>query len=152
MNVLLDTNILVYIARTKQTDSVMDFIAPGEANLYVSVVSVAEIRSLALRNNWGIPRRKLIENFWDRVNVVEITQLYVNAYAQIDAYSQRLNPGVADYPFATPRNMGKNDLWIASLAALLGLQLVTTDADFDHLHNVFFSVRKINPVEFQRFF
>ncbi|WP_224751124.1 PIN domain-containing protein [Mucilaginibacter pankratovii] len=43
--------------------------------------------------------------------------------------------------------MGKNDLWIASTAALLGLTLVTTDNDFDHLNNVFFDVRKIKPVE-----
>jgi tRNA(fMet)-specific endonuclease VapC len=110
MNLLLDTNILVYIARTKDTDSVLEFVAPGEANLYVSVVSVAEIRSLAIRNKWGIPRRKIIENFWGKINVVEITQLYVNAYAQIDSYAQRLNPDFIDYPFATPRNMGKNDL------------------------------------------
>jgi tRNA(fMet)-specific endonuclease VapC len=48
--------------------------------------------------------------------------------------------------------MGKNDLWIASLAALLGLKLVTTDSDFDHLHKVFFEVRKINPEEFIQFF
>jgi len=47
--------------------------------------------------------------------------------------------------------MGKNDLWIASLAALLGLVLVTTDSDFEHLDNVFFTVRKINPSEFKRF-
>ena len=43
--------------------------------------------------------------------------------------------------------MGKNDLWIASTAALLGLTLVSTDADFDHLNGVFFDIRKINPVE-----
>lgn len=152
MNLLLDTNILVYIARTKETDGVLEFIAPGGANLYVSVVSVAEIRSLAIRNKWGIRRLKLIEDFWDKVNVVGITQLYVNAYAQIDAYAQKLNPGFVEYPFATPRNMGKNDLWIASLAAILNLELITTDADFDYLHDVFFPVRKINPGEFQRFF
>ena len=39
---------------------------------------------------------------------------------QIDAYSQRLNPNFDSYPFDTPRNMGKNDLWIASAAAFLG--------------------------------
>ena len=86
------------------------------------------------------------------MNIVDINQLYVNIYAQIDAYSQRLNPDFVNYPFDTPRNMGKNDLWIASLAALLGLQLVTTDGDFDHLNNVFFPVRKIDPEEFNKFF
>jgi tRNA(fMet)-specific endonuclease VapC len=116
------------------------------------VVSEAEIRSLAIRNKWGAARYQLMENFLGTVNIVEITQLYVNAYSQIDAYSQRLNPGFDQYPSDTPRNMGKNDLWIASLAALLGLELVTTDADFDHLHNVFFQVRKISPGDFQRFF
>ena len=151
MNFLLDTNILVYISRAKDTDSIIDFIAADGANLVISVVSVAEIRSLAIRNKWGTSRRNLIESFWDRINVVEITQLYVNAYAQIDAYAQRLNPNFIDYPFATPRNMGKNDLWIASLAALLGLELITTDSDFDHLHNVFFPVRKISPIDFQPF-
>jgi tRNA(fMet)-specific endonuclease VapC len=41
--------------------------------------------------------------------------------------------------------MGKNDLWIASTAALLGLTLVTTDKDFDHLHLVFMEVKRITP-------
>ena len=95
-------------------------------------------------------KAQLIESFWEKVNVVEITQIYVNVYAQIDAYAQRLNPDFVDYPFATPRNMGKNDLWIASLAAILNLELITTDADLDYLHNTFFPVRKIGPSEFQR--
>ncbi|WP_162996638.1 type II toxin-antitoxin system VapC family toxin [Mucilaginibacter celer] len=41
--------------------------------------------------------------------------------------------------------MGKNDLWIASTAALLGLTLVTTDKDFDHLHQIFMEVKRIAP-------
>jgi len=41
--------------------------------------------------------------------------------------------------------MGKNDLWIVSTAALLGLKLVTTDADFNHLHGVFIEVQHIMP-------
>ncbi len=32
------------------------------------------------------------------------------------------------------RPMGKNDLWIAATAKVSGLTLLTTDADFDHLH------------------
>jgi len=39
-----------------------------------------------------------------------------------------------------------------NMAAFLGLQLVTTDSDFDHLHDVFFEVRKIAPAEFIPFF
>jgi predicted nucleic acid-binding protein len=40
------------------------------------------------------------------------------------------------------RNMGKNDLWIAATAYALNAVLLTTDADFDHLHQIFFEVKK----------
>ena len=48
--------------------------------------------------------------------------------------------------------MGKNDLWIASLAALLGPRLLTTDADFDHLDKVFIEVNKISIESFSMYF
>jgi tRNA(fMet)-specific endonuclease VapC len=63
-----------------------------------------------------------------------------------------MNADFKSYPFKTPRNMGKNDLWIASLSALLGLKLITTDADFDHLHNIFIEVKKLSPADFLPFF
>src|ERR1700678_4127546 len=101
MNLLLDTNILVFISRTKDTDSFVDFINPENSTLYVSVVSEAEIESLALKNNWGAKRNDLLHNFLDETNIVEVNQSYVNTYAQIDAYSQRVNPGFKLYPFDT---------------------------------------------------
>jgi tRNA(fMet)-specific endonuclease VapC len=64
MNFLLDTNILVYISRVGNADRIIDFLAAGESNLYISVVSVAEIRSLSIRNSWGEIRNNLIESFW----------------------------------------------------------------------------------------
>jgi tRNA(fMet)-specific endonuclease VapC len=152
MNLLLDTNILLFISRTRDRDNFVDFINPDNLTLYLSVASEAEIKSLALKNNWGDKRAGILHDFLDQINIVEISQSYVDIYAEIDAYSQRLNPNFKEYPFDTPRNMGKNDLWIASLAALLGLELVTTDGDFDHLHNVFFPVRKIIPEDFRKFF
>ncbi|WP_221394511.1 hypothetical protein [Dyadobacter sp. NIV53] len=93
-----------------------------------------------------------MEKILDQSTIIDISKLNLSAYSEIDAYSQLRNPGFHIYPFTTPRNMGKNDLWIASLAALLGLQLVTTDADFDHPHNVFFDVRKVNQLDFLPFF
>lgn len=120
--------------------------------MYISIVSEAEINSLAIRNNWGINRLKFLDNFLNTLSIIDINKLSVKVYAQIDAFSQRLNPDFETYSFDTPRNMGKNDLWIASLAAMLDLTLVTTDADFDHLHDVFFDVRKINATDFLPFF
>lgn len=94
----------------------------------------------------------MLDTFLDQLTIVEINQLYINIYAEIDTYYQKANPSFSSYAFKTPRNMGKNDLWIASLAALLGLQLITTDADFDHLHQVFFKVRKITFSDISIFF
>ena len=103
-------------------------------------------------NSWGINRREKLDNFLDRINIVEINQLYINTYIEIDAYSQHRNPAFINYPFDTVRNMGKNDLWIASLAALLGLRLLTTDADFDHFDKVFIEVNKISIESFSMYF
>ena len=100
---------------------------------------------MSLKNKWGAKRLDILHAFLDEINVVAVTQSYVDSYAEIDSYSQRANSDFKSYPFHTPKNMEKNDLLIASLAALLGLELVTTDADFDHLHNVFFSGKKNKP-------
>ena len=148
MNLLLDTNIILYIVRARDPGGILRFINSENSKIYLSIVSEAEIRSFAIRKKWGSNRLDFLNDFLIGVNIVEVNQLYVSTYAEIDAYSQRLNPNFENYRFDTPRNMGKNDLWIASLAALLGLRLVTTDADFDHLHNVFFEVKKIKPADF----
>jgi tRNA(fMet)-specific endonuclease VapC len=152
VNVLLDTNIILNIVRAHNKPGILRFINPENSKLYISIVTEAEIRSFAIKKKWGTNRLDFLNDFLDGVNIVEVNQLFVSTYTEIDCYSQRLNPNFETYPFDTPRNMGKNDLWIASLAALLGLRLVTTDSDFDHLHNVFFEVKKIKPEEFVAFF
>ncbi len=134
MNILLDTNILLFITKTKEFSPIANFVNPNERLTFVSVVSEAEISSFAIKNNWGTKRIDYLNLFLSSCNIVDVNKSFVGMYASIDAYSQRLNPNFGNYPFDTPRNVGKNDLWIASLAALLGLTLVTTDSDFDHLH------------------
>lgn len=148
MNLLLDTNILLYLSKNPKRvlgNIPVDF---DNDRVYLSIVSIGELKSLAFQNNWSIERWDVVKNFYDSCNVLEVNESLINAYSQIDAYSQRRNPGYDEYSFATPRNMGKNDLWIASTAALLGLTLVTTDKDFDHLHQVFMEVRHIKPEAF----
>ncbi len=152
MNVLLDTNIILNVIRARNPSGIINYINPENSFLYISIVSEAEIRSLALRNNWGKSRIQVLNNFLNQINIIEINQILVNIYSEIDSFSQRLNPSFQNYSFNTPRNMGKNDLWIASLAALLGLKLVTTDADFDHLQGIFLEVRKIKSDDFQKYF
>ncbi len=116
---------------------------PNNDKIFVSVATVAELKSIALQNNWGAKKLGLVDVLFDEMLVVEINENLIDTYAEIDAYSQCKNPSFQEYPHKMARNMGKNDLWIASTAALLGLKLVTTDADFDHLHDVFFEVQKM---------
>ncbi|QRR03228.1 type II toxin-antitoxin system VapC family toxin [Dyadobacter sandarakinus] len=144
MNVLFDTNIILSIVRAVDYAGLINFLNPKDYPIYSSVVCEGEIKSLALQNKCGTGRMNLLENILDQINIIDISRLCINIYTEIDAFSQLRNPDFKDYGFLTPRNMGKNDLWIASLSALLGLQLVTTDSDFDHLHSVFFEVRKID--------
>ena len=152
MNLLFDTNIIINIVRSVDITGITQFLNPANLSTYISVVSQGEVKSIALQNNWGVNRLNFLAEILDQSTIIDINKLSLTGYSEIDAYSQLLNPGFQTYPFDTPKNMGKSDLWIASLAALLGLQLVTTDSDFDHLHNVFFDVRKVSKQEFLPFF
>lgn len=113
------------------------------------MASVGELRSIALQNKWGTKKLELLEIVLEELLIVEINEGLIDTYAQIDAYSQHRNAAFSNYRFKTARNMGKNDLWIAATVSLLGLKLITTDSDFDHLHEVFFDVQKIKPSDLQ---
>ena len=152
MNLLFDTNILLALIRCNDYEGLINFLNPDNRLVYISVASEAEVKSIVKRNNWGTARIEKLENLLDALVIFEINHLYINTYVEIDSYSQLSNPDFKTYSFNTPRNMGKNDLWIASLAGLMGLQLVTTDTDFDHLNEVFFEVRKILPSDLKRYF
>ncbi|MEO6283879.1 MAG: type II toxin-antitoxin system VapC family toxin [Dyadobacter sp.] len=152
MNLLFDTNIILAIVRALDRPGIIQFLNPENLPIYISVVSEGEIKSIALQNNWGSKRRALLDTFLEEITIVDISHFNVDIYTEIDAYSQVSNSAFKSFPFETPRNMGKNDLWIASLAALLGLQLITTDSDFDHLNNVFFDIRKIDQKDLLPFF
>ncbi len=66
----------------------------------------------------------------------------IDKYADIDAFSQRKLPHLSPQP-PTPRNMSKNDLWIAATASVLNARLLTTDRDFDHLDQVFLELIRV---------
>ena len=143
MNLLLDTNILIICTQRSYSDILNKIFDVDNDKLFISIAGLAELKSIALQNNWGAKKWLPLENIIARSVIVEINEALLDTYMQIDAYSQRRNPFFTDYVFRTPRNMGKNDIWIASTAALLGLTLVTADNDFDHLNNIFIQIKKI---------
>lgn len=108
MNLLFDTNILLAIVRSTDFEGLIRYLNPDDKIVYLSVASEAEIKSIALRNNWSSRRIEKLDNFIEQVNIIDINQQYINSYIEIDTYSQRSNPHFKRYPFRTSRNMGKN--------------------------------------------
>jgi tRNA(fMet)-specific endonuclease VapC len=127
---LLDTNILVHFVRSdplwhriRTRFSLMTI----EPLPMISVVADGEIRSLAHQFNWKTDKTSQMRfalGYFQRVTID--TARTLEAYAAIDAYSQRIG-----------QPMGKNDVWIAATANATGAKLLTTDHDFDILSPTF---------------
>ena len=105
-------------------------------------MSVCEIRSIALRNNWGKKKQQQLEELLNQLVIADINaEDVIEKYAEIDAFSQGKLKGK---PLCTSsRNMGKNDLWIAATAAVTNARLLTTDADFEHLDGQYLEVVRV---------
>lgn len=135
---VLDTNILVYWLRGKgagiklKTDYDLGARRPRPL---VPVVVKAEIKSLALKFDWGAAKQRAVDELLRELPIADISsEAVIDAYAQLDNESRKLG-----------RKMGKNDLWIAALAVVQSAVIVTTDKDFDHLNPQFVAVERIDP-------
>lgn len=140
---VLDTNILVFAVRNSPiwTDIQQTYqLTP--ANTLLSIVSKAEILSLAKQFAWGKEKISQLSEIIDKINIVQINEAILQAYVSIDLYSQKKLP--ISYPIGfTARNMGKNDLWIAATASVFDATLLSSDADFQHLDKLFFNFVKV---------
>lgn len=137
---VLDTSFLLNLIRntpTSQTLAAQLGINDATSLIILSVVSVAEIRVLARRRNWGDPKLQKMEQVIATAMVIDISlndDELLARYVDIDTSSQALG-----------RTMGKNDLWIAATTMVANATLITGDGDFDHLSGSI-SIVKI-PVE-----
>ncbi len=146
MRYLIDTNIIVLYLRNDYASKYIDekYNPLGLENIpVISVVTIGELKSLGIRNNWGPKRQEKLEEFLHQFLIADINSKDVlDKYAEIDAFSQDKLPGS---PLGnSSRNMGKNDLWIASTAAVIKASLITTDNDFDHLDNKYLKLIRID--------
>ena len=144
---ILDTNIcLAYIRGNRkfceEIDKRLDLFKP-DVQVIISVVTKAELLSLGVQNGWGKNKLNNLKNLLNKLFVIDINESdsdLMEAYAKIDAFSQGRLP---EQPLEmSARNMGKNDLWIAATAYVANAALVTTDGDFDHLHDKWITVYK----------
>lgn len=126
---VLDTSFLLNLIRNtpaSQTVALQLGINEAGSLIILSIVSVAEIRVLAQRNNWGNSKLQKMEQIIAAAMVIDISlndEELLSNYVDIDTNSQSLG-----------RKMGKNDLWIAATAAVTGATLISGDGDFDHLN------------------
>ena len=147
MNIVLDTCTIIHLLKKSEKASDIITIIKNQNNpfLLISIVTKAELLSIALQYNWGEKKQKELEKLLKKFLTVPIeSNDLIQRYAEIDAFSQGklinkpLSSGI------TSRNMGKNDLWIASTASLSNSKLVTCDNDFDHLDKAFINLEKID--------
>jgi predicted nucleic acid-binding protein len=136
---LLDTNILVHLIRGDATGEIIRnryALLMQQERPLLSIVTEAEIKSLALQWTWGEVSCEQMRFFISSFHVLPIqTTRQVEAFATLDAWSR-----------AQGRKMGKNDLWIAATTFIEEAILLTTDSDFDHLNGTFFTVVRVPPV------
>lgn len=99
----------------------VELLNPNAEVIYISIASIAEVQSIAFQNNWGSVKLTSLEYLFNNVTVIELTDILIDSYINIDAFSQRNHPRFQEFPHKTSRNMGKNNLWIAATASLLNL-------------------------------
>jgi predicted nucleic acid-binding protein len=146
MNYIFDTTTLVfYIKNSPKCQIIEERFNPfSKSNLsLISIVSHGELLSLALKNSWGIKRIAALTSLLGQFLIIPVqAEDLLNKYAEIDAFSQ----GKLSANGLTPRNMGKNDLWIAATASLTSSTLITADNDYNHLRGTYFEVININDL------
>ncbi|CAN5389289.1 hypothetical protein BH09BAC3_BH09BAC3_26790 [soil metagenome] len=144
MNYLYDTNILAFIIKqVPEIEKLEKEITHDTGALrIISIVTKAEIETLAVLFDWGEKKREQLTNLLEQFLIIPIdSEQIVAAYVEIDTFSQGKHPNKSSGLSA--RNMGKNDLWIAATALVTDSTLLTSDGDFNHLNGVFIPVKKL---------
>jgi tRNA(fMet)-specific endonuclease VapC len=143
-NCLLDTNILLYYLRQDTTwYKIQHQHKLDKTNNFISIINIGELWSIGIRNEWGERRIKELENISTQFTMVDINvESIIKCYGEIDAYSQGK---LKDKPLShSARNMGKNDIWLAAMASVLDLKLITTDLDFTHLDKTYLDLQLVD--------
>ena len=134
---VLDTNILVHWLRGTAAGIKLkaDYeLGARRPRPIIPVVVKAEIKSLALQLEWGPAKQRALDELLRELPMADISsEPVLDAYARVDNESRKLG-----------RRMGKNDLWIAALAAVQNAVVVTTDRDFEHLNPQLVAVELID--------
>ena len=117
---LLDTNVVIPVLR--QEKSALAGVEQAEGSLFVSVITLGELR-------FGARKSGRIEE-----NLQKVEQFAVESEVLLcDEETSRLYGEVKDGLRRKGRPIPENDIWIAATALQGRLALVTRDAHFEHV-------------------
>jgi tRNA(fMet)-specific endonuclease VapC len=145
---LYDTGIIIYIVRdTSIEENVRKIVNPDSLGEFISVVNKAEALSIANQNGWGKAKISKLNKLFQDITIVDISDdSIIEKYVEIDVFSQKQRGNRKE---DSPRNMGKNDLWIAATASCLDFELITTDKDYDNLQDEYLERSYFPPESFR---
>ena len=152
MKYLLDTNIVIIFTRGGEiAESINEKyqLLNYDNKLYISVATMAELKSIILQRDYGPKKIKTLEKILSKFRIIDVNiESILNRYAEIDAYSQgKLKGKKSNF---TSRNMGKNDIYIAATSSVFDLTLITTDNDFNHLSPEYIKLGNVNIEEHKK--
>lgn len=132
--VLLDTSLLIHLLRATavgaRAESDHSLRSRSERPL-ISIVTVGEALAFARKRGWGSAKSTKLHEQLQQLVIVDINSSNVlDHYVEFDATCE-----------SQGKALGKNDLGIAATAAATGAVLLTTDKDFDPLHQQGFLCR-----------
>ena len=119
--VLLDTNVASYLFEETAESTLYLRRIEGRL-LFISLVSVAELRYGALNDNWGDARKQRLEGWIQTHTVLSVDDETARAVAIL--MNERRRAG---------RRLEWSDAWIAATAISHHLPLVTHDRDFFYI-------------------
>jgi predicted nucleic acid-binding protein len=127
---LLDTNVVLHVARGKATGEALDrafgLRARSDRPL-ISIITVGELLSFARQRGWGSAKVDRLKALVEELVVVDVrSQSIMDRYAEIDTFMVKHG-----------HRAGDNDVWIGATASAAGAVLLTTDKDFDPMHDRF---------------
>lgn len=141
---LFDTNILFFLIKNEEKRAIFEaeFGVLGSPNHFVASVTLGELLSMVRRNGWSKKRVEDAEQMYKNFSQQGIDPREIQeAYAEIEMYNQLKHPNFRPAD-GQAKKMGKNDVWIAAAAKVLGAEVVTTDRKgFSHFIPEFLEVR-----------
>ena len=139
---LLDTGLLLGFTRKAPwaIQARAEFnLGDRQTMVFTSIICRGEILALAEKNGWGSKKRTRLEQVLNEVPTLDINkQTILDAYARIDAWTHgRSVRSPQNLPPPKPaKPMKQNDLWIAATTHASRATLLSTDTDFEHLHEI----------------